>query len=192
MPFVRFYYCGEYGDKLDRPHYHLCLFGVDFPDKEHIYTKNGRKYYKSEILSRYWKFGNNVITDLTFESAAYVSRYCTKKLNGEAAKEYGGRLPPFGQASLKPGIGALWVDRFGFSDLYSNDRLVVRGGHFMKSPRYYDKLLEKRNPELFFKIKQARYSVASDNVEHPDRAIAREVIVAQRSDLLKRGFHDFN
>ena len=31
---IRYYHCGEYGEQLNRPHHHACLFNFDFPDKK--------------------------------------------------------------------------------------------------------------------------------------------------------------
>ena len=31
---LRFFMCGEYGDDNFRPHYHACIFGMDFYDKK--------------------------------------------------------------------------------------------------------------------------------------------------------------
>ena len=31
---VRFFHCGEYGERGDRPHYHAILFNLDFDDRE--------------------------------------------------------------------------------------------------------------------------------------------------------------
>ena len=35
---IRFFACGEYGDKNLRPHYHLIIFGYDFADDRCLRT----------------------------------------------------------------------------------------------------------------------------------------------------------
>ncbi|WP_445236462.1 rolling circle replication-associated protein [Escherichia sp. E4385] len=73
-----FFGCGEYGSKLERPHYHAIIFGYDFPDK--TLHKAGRfNLYRSSLLERCWTFGWSVVAAFSFESAAYVARYCVKK-----------------------------------------------------------------------------------------------------------------
>ena len=100
---VRYYQCGEYGSQYDdqgnkitdslnrellgRPHFHACLFGLDFPDKELWTVRNGINLYRSPTLEKIWKKGYSSIGNVTFESAAYVARYITKKLNGDKEKE---------------------------------------------------------------------------------------------------------
>lgn len=153
---IRVFYCGEYGDNLGRPHYHLCLFNMEFADKRYWKTVNGCRYYTSTILDDLWPYGFNTVGDLTFESAAYVARYCTKKVNGSQAEDhYQGRLPEFAGMSLKPGIGKPWLDKFGRTDVFPHDNCIARGAR-CKLPRYYDVLWERERPDEFAKAKEAR------------------------------------
>lgn len=156
---VRFYMCGEYGDLEFRPHFHACLFGYDFPDKVMFKsTGSGSKIFTSAILERLWPFGLSSTADVTFESAAYVARYCMKKITGKGSSDFYRRVDPdsgeifdlvpeFNKMSLKPGIGANWYSKFR-SDVYPHDYVVVRGKE-CKPPKYYDKLYAKEFPEKF-------------------------------------------
>lgn len=47
---VRFFHCGEYGEQNQRPHYHACLFGYDFPDKIFYKERDGCRLYISPML----------------------------------------------------------------------------------------------------------------------------------------------
>ena len=150
------YYVGEYGEKSWRPHYHVILFNCDFEDKEYCGRRNGFKYYKSSLLRELWPYGNNIIGDVTFESAAYVARYVTKKITGDKAEEhYKGRVPEFGQASLKPALGKNWFLKYGKTDVIPFDEVVVRG-FAGKPPRYYDKLFEREDLEGYKLMKLKR------------------------------------
>jgi len=153
---IRVFYCGEYGDKLGRPHYHACLFNFDFSDKKYFCMIQGNIHYESAILSDLWPFGHSSVSDFTFETAAYVARYCTKKINGkDAVEHYQGKVPEFAGMSLKPGIGKLWFDKYAKTDLLPHDNLVVRGAK-CKPPRYYDVLRERFDPEGMLDAKAKR------------------------------------
>jgi len=79
----RFFMAGEYGELHDRPHYHACVFGLSFPDRK-LFKRSGSGFnlYTSAELSRLWPYGHASVGDLSFESAAYVARYCVKKSEG--------------------------------------------------------------------------------------------------------------
>lgn len=89
---IRYFACGEYGERLHRPHYHACVFGFDFPDRELFMMREGIPLYTSEALAQCWPFGFCSIGDVTFESAAYVARYACKKITGEAASRHYERI----------------------------------------------------------------------------------------------------
>lgn len=154
---IRVFGCGEYGDKTARPHYHFCLFNCHFPDRVYYKTVNGFKYYNSDVLSSIWSFGHCVVGDFSFETAAYVARYCTKKVTGrKAASHYCGRLPEFAvYPTSGGGLGKSWFEKFGDSDVLPTDTCVVRGQLCMP-PRYYDKLRQDVDPDSFAKAKLVR------------------------------------
>lgn len=177
---IRTFYAGEYGDvrKTFRPHYHAAVFNLGFDDKYVWKTQNGYVYYRSPTLEKIWPYGHSVIGEVTFESAAYIARYCLKKINGDASEDHYRRvnvttgevtqlLPEFCQASLKPGIGALWFNQFGMSDVYPLDECIVNGKR-SKPPRYYDKLLERSDPKMFadVKLKRELYRLSRDEEDN--------------------------
>lgn len=144
---IKYYACGEYGERTNRPHYHACIFGVDFQDKKLCsLTERGDKTYTSDILDTIWGLGNCVIGDVTFESAAYVARYVMKKQLGKKAEMYKrlGIVPEFARMSRRPGIGAGWYDKYQ-KEVYPFGFVRARGNK-SKPPRYYQKLLERVNP----------------------------------------------
>lgn len=193
---VRFYMCGEYGDELYRPHFHACLFNVDFPDKVYFKkSESGSKLYRSAVLESLWTKGFSSVGALTFESAAYVARYVMKKITGDRAVEHYGevdkvtgevveRVPEFNRMSLKPGIGADWL-RLYWKEVAAAGKVVVRGVE-CNAPRFYMKRLSKL--DCFGNIELERSVSARsrflDNTA--DRLAVREVVTEARVRHLKR------
>ena len=196
---IRFYMCGEYGEDFDRPHYHACLFGFSFPDRKvHARTGSGFCIYRSRTLEALWPYGFSSVADFSFETAAYVARYVMKKVNGDLAEQHYQvvdpdtgevfqRPPEFCHMSLKPGIGAGWFDRYGMSDVVPRDAVVINGVE-ATVPRYYDKLLKRRDPMRFDDIKTQRaldnYLRRDDNTN--SRLKAKEIVTKARLSKLKR------
>lgn len=161
---IRYYACGEYGEQTERPHYHAILFNHQFDDLKEItkLSEHGLSRFKhSQFLSDVWGKGIVSVGDMTFESAAYVARYCLKKINGPAAEShYNGRVPEFSAMSLKPGIAKTWWDKYK-DDVINNDCTFSRGRP-APVPRYFDKCLEKIDAELLKSIKDLRASKIKD------------------------------
>lgn len=165
---IRYFGCGEYGEQFERPHYHICIFNHEFPDKEVIRLDSkrlldGKRFkkghdhtlYSSKDLSSIWQKGFATVGELSFESAGYVARYATKKINGPPAGDhYGDRTPEFAMMSRNPGIGREWIEKY-LGDVYPKDFFTMNGRK-MRPVRYYDSVLEKLKPEMWEKIKADR------------------------------------
>jgi hypothetical protein len=175
---IRFYQCGEYGPATFRPHYHACLFNFDFFDKVYWKTVKKNHLYVSESLQKLWPFGYSTVGALTFESAAYVARYCLKKINGEKAEEHYRRFDPltgevyylqpeYSTQSRNPGIARRWFDIYA-DDIYPSDFLVL-DGRKMNPPPYYDSLYEVIDPDDFKRIKTLRSHGSRKWLDHEQR-----------------------
>lgn len=196
---IRFYMCGEYGDKTKRPHYHYLFFNRDLPDRKYFKTaSNGEKYYTSEVLRELWPSGNNIIGDVTLESCAYVARYITEKINGAAAVEHYTvvtgdgvvveRVPEFTCGSRRPGIGSDWYAKYGRHSHVSGD-FAVMDGKRVRMPRFYDNRFELTDPDELARLKKRRLSAARKHRLNNtvDRRRVREVVAIKRSRMFSRG-----
>lgn len=154
---IRFFHCGEYGDKLQRPHYHALVFGMDFDDKKFWKNSGKNKLYTSAILEKIWGKGYCVIGDVTYDSAAYVSRYILKKVSKKSDyfdSHYLGRMPEYITMSRRPGIAKQWFDKY-YNDVYPSDFVTVEGKKRFP-PKFYDSQYELINPVGYKYIKALR------------------------------------
>lgn len=196
---VRFFCCGEYGEELGRPHYHLGLFGVDFRADRYPWrtSRAGHRLFRSGTLESLWPFGHSEIGQLTVESAAYMARYSFKKVTGDLAEahyrfvdpetgEVFQREPEFARMSLRPGIGARWYEKFG-SYVATHDQVVTKGVP-AKPPRYYDVLLSRSDPDRLEEIKWDRMMAAKLGAadQTDERLAVREQVTLARTKTLKR------
>lgn len=198
---IRFFHCGEYGEKFKRPHYHACIFNLDFPDKKLVYKRLGHNIYSSVILSELWPYGFHEIGDVTFESAAYVARYIMKKVNGKKADmhytsidyntgEYVDLKPEYVTMSRRPGLGSKWFDKFS-TDVFPSDFIVLNEKK-MRPPKYYDYLYDIAMPDDLRKVKVRRekYAKLFDKNNTSDRLKVREAVLASKIKNLKRGYEN--
>lgn len=224
---VRYYMCGEYGEqcgkcgnnkgwhednphqctwlpRIGRPHFHACLFGHDFQDKELIGTPNGIPLYKSEILKNIWQKGHVAVGSVTFESAAYIARYVTKKINGPKENEvcpttglkHYERQTETGEIvkvekeytnmSRNPGIGKDWF-MYYHNDVFEHDSVIIRGKE-IKPPRYYTELYKDIDEVGYELVKEKRREKGLRNQSENDidRLRAREKVKLAQTKTLTR------
>jgi len=132
---IKYYACGEYGSKTNRPHYHAIIMNVsDAEEYVHAWTLNG-----SQI-------GGVDVGTCTGDSVAYTMKYIEKDSYTQKRNRYrharDDRELEF--ALMSKGLGAGYVDlpgvrQFHVSDLSRN--YVVKDGYKIALPRYYKKSL---------------------------------------------------
>ena len=184
---IRQIYCGEYGEKTLRPHYHLIIFNCDFADKKKLYiSPQGHQVFTSATLERLWPYGKSEFGFADVGSISYLFKYILKKktrkekkrpltldidgINYDVSHE-------FIEASRNPGIGA---------HLRGNDSLkkgyLSNNGVKCPLPKYYLEWLRTNDPETFDYISNLRFDFMSNQpVESYSRRKQKEE--AQRKNL---------
>ncbi len=193
---LKYFACGEYGDKTIRPHYHICFFNYYPPDPVHHSTKLENKLYSSKSLDEIWGKGFTLTGELTFQSAAYVARYITKKINGPNSDDHyktidtrtgqiTQRLPEFTRQSN--GLGKAHFNKYT-EDIYNHDHVILSDGKKTRPPRYYDKLYQEKNPDHLTEIKTTREAKALKHFANntPERLAVREKIQQLKARRLLR------
>lgn len=123
---IKYYACGEYGEKKNRPHYHAIIFGVSAFGKD------------KELLKEAWPYGFVYTGTVTYQSCRYVAKYIQKKYNNDRRiKEYGDRNIPFQLQSQ--GIGKQFA--LDNSDRLREELKIPFDGIKHGLPRYYRKKL---------------------------------------------------
>lgn len=184
----KFYMCGEYGDRTNRPHYHALLFGCDFSDRTfYRRTKSGDRLDTSQLLEDVWQLGFCTVGDVTFESAAYVARYITKKVTGEkAADHYMGRTPEF--TNMSNGIGSAWIAAHG-KQTFSHDNIIINGRK-ARVPRFYDnkyEVVDSARVEAVKKLRVRKAKLRGEDLSNR-RSWTREKVMKARLNLGDRDY----
>lgn len=126
---LRYFACGEYGERFGRPHYHAILFGVKSTDGS---------------IDNAWQRGLTHTDNVSVEAINYVCNYTTKKLGWtwnpndreERVDPQTGELftwqPPFQLMSRRPGIGANAKKHYQSWALHA-----INNGTKLSVPRFY-------------------------------------------------------
>lgn len=199
---IRYFYCGEYGDENQRPHYHVCLFNHSFDDQKLFKDDEGFYTYTSPSLEAAWPHGFSTVAELNFNTASYTAGYCFKKINGQRANEHYLRCDEHGEAYWllpeyirmstgrnKPcGLGAKFYEKYK-TDIFPTDSSPVPGhGTVQLVPRYYENILKAQQPELLEEVKTLRQKFLADHLADftPERLKDKYICARAKQDHLKR------
>ena len=174
-------------------------------------TKAGETIYKSKELEELWGRGFCSIGEVTFESAAYVSRYIMKKVTGDKADAHYTRVLKFDKTtgeitkkvrlqdeyvtmSRNPAIGKEWYEQYS-SDIFPHDRILLQRqgkSYINKPPRYFLKQLEKENPDMVKCIKTKRRLQAKRHKadQTPERQLVIEKCKQAQTINLNRHYEE--
>ena len=121
---IRYFACGEYGERFGRPHYHAIIFGLSQQKSD------------KDIMAIKWPFGRVHFGSAEPDSIRYVAQYVDKKYSGDMARteyEEKNRSPVFRVSSL--GLGKNYIEKN--REQITNMGYCTVKGVMHSLPRYY-------------------------------------------------------
>lgn len=182
-----------------RPHYHLCLFGVDVD----TLLKFCRHYHHNShgiVMEdfRGWSYGGCLVAPFDVKTAFYVSKYLVKSDKDKKDYEALNIEPESIYQSRRPALGKAYAEQH--KDRLLKDGFIRCKGVKFKIPRYFmdkilndgsdeyqdlkDRLADKANTSYGKYIKELNNQFKGSN-KHIFEQIAEEA--KARENLLKKG-----
>lgn len=168
---IRYFACGEYGDKNGRPHYHAIIYGL------------GPENY--DQINDAWSQGLVHCGSVTYQSARYVAKYVFKRYDPRYATQvYGERQQPF--VLMSHSLGKTWAEE---NKKYITDNEVITlNGVKMSTPRYYRKILnikmsdEELNMRAVDRATKSEEVMRKRKIDRLDEVEYRRKIAEQRDE----------
>lgn len=130
---LKYYACGEYGTKTNRPHYHAIIFNLPH-----------RIISRPEIITDTWGHGHTMITHSNDLTINYVSGYIMKD-NIKQINRHDDRLREFSLMSKGMGLSYLTPQMINYYKKRELTAILHENGHFISMPRYYkEKIFDKQ------------------------------------------------
>jgi len=211
---IRYFYAGEYGEKLRRPHYHAIVMGFDPLDKIAKGKRGAYQQFVSQSLNDLWGKGWVDVGEANMNSIMYTAGYIQKKAMGPAyhydpntgktlsqlyewpdfiTGEIVEHKREFSLMSRRPGIGADFVKKY-HEEIYREDGIIFPGGFKAKVPAYFDKVYATLGPDKEAHLEQLKEKRKSDflkkQAENPPNflALKKELFQSKMQRKAKRTY----
>ena len=155
-PKLRYYGCGEYGDKGERAHWHIIMFNIP---REWIKWDPIHEEEYSPKLEQIWGKGIISVSEVNRKRAAYCAGYMMKQVGRWWDDEKEIRVKPYQIMSKNPGIGANYIndENRNYHLSTKNNYTRLEGGYKQSLGTYYKKKIwgeNKKNWEYEYEAEE--------------------------------------
>lgn len=161
---IKYYACGEYGSRTNRPHYHLIIFGTT-----------------TEMIEKHWSHGHVHFGQVTGASIGYTLKYMCKE-SKIPINYHDDRLPEFAIMSKKLGLNYLTPQMIQWHQADLKNRCYATiNERKISLPRYYkDKIYSLLDKQII-----AKHMENTANLEFVDKPLTTKRKMFEKQDLIR-------